>query len=76
MWTVFNFHIGFCYVLSHNAKTEKLQSADENDHADDGGPSVNRIIKYQLTQYDNDQSQEGNTSHAGSEPGSNGQRCL
>ena len=52
------------------------QSADENDHADDGGPSVNRIIKYQLTQYDNDQSQEGNTSHAGSEPGSNGQRCL
>ena len=76
MGTVLDFHIGFCYVLSHDAKAEKLQAADENNHADSGGPSVDRIIKDQLTQYDNDQGQEGNTSHAGSKPGSNGQWSL
>ena len=76
MGTVLDFHIGFGYVLSHDAKAEKLQAADENNHADGGGPSVDRIIKNQLTQYNNDQGQEGNTSHAGSKPGSNGQWSL
>ena len=76
MGTLLDFQIGFGYVLSHDTQAEKLQTTDEDNDADERGPSINRIIKYQLTQYDNDQRQEGNAGHGRSEPGSDGQWYL
>ena len=74
MGTVLDFHVGFCYVLSHDTEAEKLQSADEDDHRNGGSPALNRIIEDQLSEYDDKQEQERASCHGGAEPGCDGQR--
>ena len=76
MGTVLDLHISFGYVLSHNSKTEKLQAADKDDHADNGSPALNRIIKDQFSYNNKKKCKERESGHGSSKPGSNSQGSL
>ena len=69
MWSVFCLQICLWYVLSHNSKTQELDSANKDNYTDNRSPACNRISEYQPADNDDCKCQKWKEGHCRPKPG-------